>query len=578
MLLARDGNGCNAAPQFFTIAQVVTLNATAGASQRPQCFGGNDGFAEVSVSGAAGPYTYAIMDGNSQPLTRSESTFRFENLTSGTYAVQVTAANGCVANTEVTVPAPDQIRVLNVATTSPTRCNLPDGVAEINATGGSGPLEYSLDGANFQTSNVFDFIPGGFYTVTVREQNNNACSITSTFTLDQADGPEILSVVTVDPICVNNNLTQTGQLIVTAIGSTPTLYYSINNGVEFAQGTGGSFTFENLSPGNYTVAVSDDNGCISYRGNVRLEPAAPVVVQNVTRTNPNCFNNRNSGSLTISVTGGTPPYFYSVDGGRTFSPNNVFENLYPNNTTTGYEVVVRDDNGCTSNGGRYFIFNPTGLSVDQEPAVTPPTCGNSNGEIFFTANGQFSPYNFYLNGNLVGTAVAPSFTYTNVPEGTHTLIIEDAIGCRATATATVSSFDVNFTAVDAACNNTENGQVQIRISGGVGPFALSVEGGYRLSATPALTISSFSGGLTNPVTSLPVDYTTNDRDFTWNPNRTPGPNGFAPGVYYISIVDEGTSANCVVRDTVIIKSSGAINVSSVFGVDKTCNLTNEDPA
>lgn len=581
LLLSQDGNGCSTPPQFFTINPVETVEIMAGVSGEPLCFGGADGFAEVSVSGAPGPYVYSIADGNSQPLTRPESTFRFENLASGTYTVDVTSANGCTASTEVTVPAPDQIRVLNVNKTSPSFCNLPDGKVVINATGGRDRLWYSIDGFNFQSDNEFDFIPGGFYTITIRDQNNSAtaCQVTDTFTLDHADGPEILSVVTVDPVCTNNDpnqtgqidLNQTGQIIVTAIGS-DSLYFSLDGGVTYEGGPGGSYTFEDLNPAVYEISVADSaTGCTDFYGEVRLSPPSPVVVSNVSRVNPNCFSGRNTGSLTISVSGGTAPYVYSVDGGRTFSTNNVIEGLYPNNT--GYSVVVRDDNGCSANGGTYFIFNPTGLSISQDPAITPPSCGNSDGEVTLIANGSLGPYNFYLNGALVGNSVSPTFTFTNVPEGRHLLVIEDNIGCRASVTVEVTSFSVKFTPVNADCGFSNlNGQVDIERFGGIGPFRYRIEGGR------AFTPISGGGILANSVTSSNFVFNSSLETLRWptaNGRAPASPNGFPPGVYYLSVTDLGSASNCVIRDTVVINSTGDITVGNVFGVDKNCNAINE---
>jgi hypothetical protein len=85
----------------------------------------------------------------------------------------------------------------------------------------------------------------------------------------------------------------------------------------------------------------------------------------------------NTGTITITATGGVPPYMYSKDGGLNFQTSNIFNNLGPGN----YPLVIKDANGCQASGNAII----TALNGPQITNITvkDTKCGLDNGENSF---------------------------------------------------------------------------------------------------------------------------------------------------------------------------------------------------
>ena len=106
----------------------------------------------------------------------------------------------------------------------------------------------------------------------------------------------------------------------------------------FATGNGGSGTFTNLCPGVYVVTVQDANGCTSsYTAQIVGPNFLSIAVNSVDATSGN-----SDGFATVTATGGTPPYQYSLDNGTTWQTSNIFNGL----GAGVYVVFVQDANGC----------------------------------------------------------------------------------------------------------------------------------------------------------------------------------------------------------------------------------------
>ena len=117
-------------------------------------------------------------------------------------------------------------------------------------------------------------------------------------------------------------------------------------------------------PGTYTLLVTNnENGCTETDDVVVDEDGnVPTAAQIETNDAP-CFGM--PGNLTIlDVTGGEPPYLYSVDGGQNFSSSNIFNSLQPGD----YTVIIQDAIGCEHEEDIYIQPAPE-LTVNVDPEV-----------------------------------------------------------------------------------------------------------------------------------------------------------------------------------------------------------------
>src|SRR5690606_10458157 len=116
---------------------------------------------------------------------------------------------------------------------------------------GTAPYEYSLDGINFQSSNIINGLAAGSHNITVRDANGCTGVITGTVTDGTVLDADAVAAPTACPGVDNGSITVTVNN-----GSAP-YQYSIDGGTTFQPAA----NFTGLAPGTYTITVSDANGC-----------------------------------------------------------------------------------------------------------------------------------------------------------------------------------------------------------------------------------------------------------------------------------------------------------------------------
>ncbi len=160
---------------------------------------------------------------------------------------------GCSNNEPAPVDCSISDLTMDAVGANPTSCAANDGSIAAAATGGLEPYKFALNSGSFSTASTFIGLGGGSYTVRVKDKNG--CESTfSVILVIPGDNPlNATASSTADTECLNNN----GTIEVTASGGTAPYEYRVG---------AGSFsdvpTFNNLAPGNYSVAVRDDAGCI----------------------------------------------------------------------------------------------------------------------------------------------------------------------------------------------------------------------------------------------------------------------------------------------------------------------------
>jgi hypothetical protein len=125
----------------------------------------------------------------------------------------------------------------------------------------------------------------------------------------------------------------------------------------YTTATGGSGSATAPTPGTTTVGttpyyVSQTVGCESQRSEIDVVINASPVSSVTGQTNITC-NAAGDGTITISATGGTGTYLFSVDDGTTYKPDDltpvnspyIYGGLIANHA---YRIKVKDGNGCIS--------------------------------------------------------------------------------------------------------------------------------------------------------------------------------------------------------------------------------------
>lgn len=334
-----DANGCT----FVESAQVGGVQAIALelTSEDVSCYDGNDGAVAVAAVGGSGAYTYSWSD-SSIPDTETPA-----GLTAGLYTVTVTDQSGCFAIDSVAISQPEPL-VLS-ATPEHLRCaGLPQGAIALEVTGGVPPFSYIW--SNGEQEEDLAGLPADSYEVTVTDENG--CTAGLSVAINEPPPLELnFEVTPVD--CYGE---ATGGVVALPRGGVG------NYSLQWPDG-GAQPERTDLPAGDYTVVLTDDNGCELERQVVVPQPEAPLEAE-IQADTVSCYGFRD-GRITVLPTGGTPFYQYSIDGGP-FTSSPVFIGLEPG----FYNIQIRDVKGCEWSVSGVEVMEPQPIVVDLGPDLT----------------------------------------------------------------------------------------------------------------------------------------------------------------------------------------------------------------
>jgi len=150
------------------------------------------------------------------------------------------------------------------------------------------------------------------------------------------EGPKVdcsVSILDFTFITTNGSCGQSnGSLVVMATGGQPPYKFTIDNGASTASGD-----FNNLTPGNYSISVSDEATCSVTKEITIGNTGGFQAIGSVTVSGCGTAN----GTFTITPVGGEVPYSYKLDGGPT-QTSDTFSGLGAGE----YEALITDAIGC----------------------------------------------------------------------------------------------------------------------------------------------------------------------------------------------------------------------------------------
>lgn len=311
-----DENNCPTTANI-TITEPSAVALTVVEVQNALCFGQASGQATVEGAGGVGGYSYLWPSGNTDPAET--------NLAAGTYVVTLTDANGCETTTSVEVDEPQQITG-NVSATGESSYQGNNGALSVTAAGGNPAYQYLW--STGETPPSISGLAPGEYTVVITDENG--CTTELSGTVEEYVCPEVTTVPTVDGVsCAGAG---DGSAILSSSGGTSPYSYTWPNGE-----TGPSIS--GLAGGVYEVNVQDGANC-PYTVEVVVPEPEALSAQIISQENIECAG-QTDGSATAEGLGGTPGYSYAWSTGATGA---TAENLAPG----FHQVIVTDDNGCTS--------------------------------------------------------------------------------------------------------------------------------------------------------------------------------------------------------------------------------------
>jgi hypothetical protein len=331
-----DAFGCTLS-KSATITNVNPVGLGIFTVTQPTCLQAN-GVINMTVTGGTEPFYYSASTGD--VLVSYSRTFTLSNLTAGQYNFQVTDAALCQMFAGTTLETPGGLTSVSVQGQNST-CSSNNGSITINVVGGALPYTYTLiyptgnqlNISNSQTTQIFNNLSGGTYTVGVSD--NNGCAFLEEVTL-VAQNKFTISTQVVGTTCNQNNGSVT---IFTASGSTLPLDYSVDGLQNVIDTNLTAVTFNNLSSGTHVVTVTDADGCVQTT-NI-LIPSSQAL--NYSLYSTSCGSG-SSGKITAFITSGEPPFTFNWSDNVPNEP----QQIQVSGLTAGtYSLTVVDANGCS---------------------------------------------------------------------------------------------------------------------------------------------------------------------------------------------------------------------------------------
>ena len=569
-----DDTGCTSTASATVAGPTNPLALTANVTAM-SCQNNNVGRVEAQATGGFGSFRYElVVPTTPTPTTQGPRTSRFfGNLTlAGTYTLRVIDAEGCT--TEQTFDL-TPVSAPSIALDAADYCFAPGNPAQVtvSSTAGSAPLsshQYRINGGALQATGVFNNLVPGTYTIQVVDGNNCRSE------LQVRIPPQIqinLDLIAEIP-CGGD-----GEMGINIIGGdvsdvTNTSYTIFRDGTPVTGHTAQnipSSTFSYNVPlgqdGQYTVEVTDNNGCTNSSAPLRFSPPSSITAV-ADPVGPSC-GDPNSGFVEIfpDVANGTPafqiafaPPGFLVDDPFTPDPSNTYtyssQTVYSGLSAGTYEYIVKDARNCTTGVQTVVVTDDTTSPPDATVTSLGATCngGDVSGGIRIDSVVD-GVENFIIiiednfgneilrRDDLPRSSFPIDIIDVTLTEGNYTIITIDRRGCLDRDPLNVSATDLqiipDFT-TPVVCDQGNTPQC-VDIVSGTGPFEI------RLLTDPAAPY-------------LPVNNAPRRHCFS---NLIPGSS------YTVQVLDQGT--NCEYIEVVTVPD-GPNDIDVQLAIDSgTCN-------
>jgi len=567
-----DANGCIANDSIL-ITEPLVLSASEVITNI-SCNGGNDGNITLNISGGTSPYL------------ENWGGFDSTALAIGSYTYTVTDANGCTYTNTISITEP--ITLTATATTTDALCNGDStGTATLTISGGTPNYSEAWNGAS-----PFNLL-ANTYTFTVTD--SNGCTFSDSVIINE---PTALSS-SITPTDLTSCLVANGSIDLTVSGGVGFYTYLWNNNDTTEDIT-------NLSAGNYSLIITDTNGCTATNSASVNQPSnglsLSLISPNYNGYNISCYNG-NNGTITANTTGGLGNLSFA------WSTNDTLQNL--NNLTAGnYSLMITDSIGCSLTDS-IILIEPSQLSSIY--TSTDASCFEvSDGGAMVNFSGGIQDY--ILNWGtftypLIG-GISTFITPIGVPAGIYPYTVTDMNGCSQSDTITINQPDSLYTSLivsnyngnNISCNGFSDGSIDIQANGGTTSYTYYFNGALITNTTisglvagtytdsiidnngcvftetitltePTLLSSLLStsnmscNGICDGTITPQVNGGTAPYSSLWNNSfTTSNLDSLCVGNYTLSITDNN---GCILTDSAVITEPSAI----VISLDSSANVT-----
>ncbi len=418
--------------------------------------------------------------------------------------------------------------MFSCAATDVTCFGASTGSIAVSPSTGTPPFQYSMDnGVNYQSSNVFTGLGSGTYAIVVKDANNYILS-PQNVTITQPAALTIYNSYIINTSCG----TSLGSISVFPSGGTLNYNYLWSNGdtTNFNQ---------NLPVGNYSVVVTDANGCV-------VTSPILTVGTNPINTIPLCMVTVDSSSAHNIIVWEKTGLPSTIDSFRIY--RETMTNVYTHIGSVSMDSLSEfHDYGANPNVTSYKyklgaidICNDTAVALsDYHNSIHLQYLGFGNlAWSLYQIENAANPVNFYIisrddtgTGNFLpisstipgGNNSYTDINYASYPNARYRVDVTWNISCNPTRTVTTTHSNVIHLGTSVSVSELEQNNA---VSISPNPFTNST------TITFANEQKNTSVKVMNVLGECIQQLTTNNKQFTLDLSS------FAKGIYFVRIEDE----------------------------------------
>ena len=386
-VVATDNCGHKDSTEVTVTIPYVHVSATDSVFQHVICSGDANGIVDIMVADGVRPYTVTInLVGGTATYTQNggndaDTTFRFEGLVKGLWAVAVTDANGCTYQPDtLDVSSPNALDLDTANVNNLTCWKNASGNFDYTLNGGSMPYNVKLEGPVTMDTTINDNntyhvanLEAGDYELTVVDGHD--CKDTIRFTLTEPDSLQITALTILNHVkCYGE---ANGNMAVAIAGGTADYTFtwndSLNNAVRTETKSGlNDTTGRILAAGVYTIHVTDVNNCPCVDWNDTIKQNDSLQVVSIVTPDATTCPYQGTYDVTATVAGGTTnhTFTWTVNGTEYLIASNsnltdtyTYTETNPAVCDTTFNITFKvvDDSLCeaTKNADQFQIVDNT---------------------------------------------------------------------------------------------------------------------------------------------------------------------------------------------------------------------------
>ncbi|CAM3828882.1 MULTISPECIES: T9SS type A sorting domain-containing protein [Flavobacterium] len=222
----------------------------------------------------------------------------------------------------------------------------------------------------------------------------------------------VIETIVIASSIISNDCIDGANVVIILSGGNPDLpfSYTINSGPNMnIVGNPAEITLTGVNQPNIQIGVF--LGTCSKTETIIIPPLIPI---NTSLSIDQPFCNGDVAAITVTATGGSAPYQYSMDGGASFQTSNVFTSIPPGM----YTIFVMDSNGCTDSQS---------IVIESPLPITANLVASGNTIAVNNVTGGTPPYQYSISSN--PTVTSSNNVFTNLSSGNYCVQVFDSYGC-----------------------------------------------------------------------------------------------------------------------------------------------------